>query len=1428
MAIKKPVYRYQYKPTAATYFKPVLNEKEKLAKSVGTQVTNLEQRFQNVGVPTETGSKEADSRNLIEKALNLKADQNALMDILEVLNRPTQVVTNILSSIGDKDKRNVLQAAWEGLSGKKEINAREALVNLTGDKNILKIKEDPNSKWDDIGQFVIDMGLEIVADPLTWIGLGVGAAKKAAQETAEATAISLVKKAGQISADGIAPLVNVVDDASGLIQLSKKVSTDLPLIKDFSMPDDKWVKEALKEGLLNEARDILTPNTNFFQQGMGIVNYNIKKLTRNTIMKLPREQAQVVIKGIRGLKNIQEKVGGLFDAFKDVKDGLRGKLDQIFGTANYKLDLIKGGIDDLDGKIEKVVSKHVKLLPGLGLEQAKKRHREALEELYEMGLEIDPVTKTVKASKKDLPRGKVIGSQIASDIGNRKKGNRWVSRPIGKGNMPHAIKTIRDMVQDANQAMGQNFLSYSKKGNFISIQLNINLGTVPNAPNIPGMAGRVLSSVDDVPLTPDALDAFGMAEMSKYQKYIGDLKLDFSTGLIPMSEEAKKMLLDPDLADVFSAVRNVTDQADALMTGSIEGISYEKSKLFAGSRDLKEQGIRYVRRVRTKEYLAELSKKNRFEPNPMMREIVAGTGKEFEERLYRGTTREYNEVLKTFYGAKDDRFSQDLVESLIDYVKVADSRFSQTEVARIVFGLDVDYEYSIERVGSRITKKTGTTGKEYAVGKLYTGKVGDLDINNPVQASIKKQALDQGFKLDDVITIGDSPKGKYAAEARSELAAQPKWTSKEHEIDRLLAVEEANEQFIIKRAKEVKIKRRKPIMAAKVATRDPGLHLVSDLSPDLQDLAIKNGYNLNDQVLVSKSRVYKHNSEWAQDSQFLRPVDEVLSETNPIIKKELIDGTISTRLNFKKSNFVTKEMAEEFKIKNPNHRILKDGFIKLDENENVIGGEFASLFKSLPSDLQQAVKEYLIDGGMMGGNMAIHNSAYEILKNAQNAYKININPGVKFFDKFLNAWKGVTLLSPSFHIRNWIGNWTNMSLAGMNPQDILRETSEAWKQIAKREEILKKMSLGKATPSEQILLRTSNSYISGLASARRGVRDLENLAELRKYSPTLRRRLTGNLKEQYQLLIEKNFKLAERADEVQRLAMFNHLKRKGLNDTQAIQRVREVLFDYGKMTDFEKTYMKRILPFYTFMKENLQFQFRNILENSPRYRNLFKGYKHYLEEVADLDEKDIPQYMSGNMWLPLPFTFNKDDKEAMSLLKLNLPASDFAEFIENPAKKIVGGVAVPIKATWEFMTGVDTFTGSPIQQFPGQRSIMREGESLFKFLRNEKGEFDISKNPTLKKFIDDLGLRTIRRPLTAILDSIDTIMGRQDVATGLFDVLEQTGITTTVKKEDLKLTALYQQLDYLRNLKKLYEQNTGQKLPLMSAAEKAGYKFKPK
>ena len=1262
MAVKKPIYRYQYKPTAATYFKPALGEKEQLAKSVGTQVTNLEQRFRNVGVPTETGAKEADQRNLIEKALNLRVDQNVWMDILEVLNRPTQAVTNVLSSLGDKDKRDVLTAAWEGLSGKKEINARQALVNLTGDKNFLKIKDDKNTKLDDIGQFVVDLGLEIIADPTTWITMGVGAAKKAALKGKQTAAQALFKKA------------------------------------------DTVTEVAEKQALIKQATDLLKPKPSFGQKVISKADTTIREFSRKAIRSLPKDKALEVLSGLRTIKNIGERIGGSFNALKDVGLKLRGKLDEVFGTANAQLDILKSGVKNLDDQIEVIAKRYA-----LTLDEAGKRSiRNSVEEIYELGYRIGD-DGIIRASFLDAPKAKIRSVDVASDIGNSARNYQYTTRRISAEKIEEVTERIQNFVTKANQEVGQGALTYTVKkadNGFSYVGLRLNLDDAD------------VSAITDLARQQEIKSV-----VEKYQKYFNNSQEVLDLGKLDLSENAKRIIMDKDLSKVFRTYDDIIERANKLMTTSTDGVQYSVSKLY----DPTSIGdVRYVRRVRTPEYLLELSRKNRFEANPLLREVVSGTGKELNERLYRGTAAEYNDVLKLFFNAKDDRFAQDLVESAIDYIKVAESRFSMSEVTRLIFGLTPTKGVTF--------KKLGTAGS----GARITSEV---------------------------------------AEGATE-------------------------------------------------------GVVRNLSTELKDQAIKQGYSLDDIVSATDDIKFAGGADWAQDTQFLRPVDEVLNEGSPLIK-DASGKTIG--LNKKQSNIVTKEMADEFKRRFPNQRILDDGFVQVDVvtdtatgkvKYNVTGGEFRSLFESLPEELKGSVLEYLEKAGMSGKKMAIHNSAYEILKNAQNAYKVNINAGVKLYDKFLNLWKGLTLLSPSFHARNFWGNWSNMSLAGLNPAEIVKYTSEAWTEVAKRDEILKKIAAGTATDADKLLLKTSNTYVAGLASARRGVRDLENIAELRKYSPELKRKFSSGFKGGYEKLIQGNFKIAERADEVQRLAMFKALKKKGLSDTQAIQRVREVLFDYGKLTNFEKNYMKRFLPFYTFMKENMQFQMKNMLQNSGRYKNMFRSYKYYLEEVADLDEKDIPKYMTGNMWLPLPFVVNKDDKEAISMLKLNLPASDFLEFVENPFKKVSSSVAVPIKATWEFMTGVDTFTGSPIQQFPGQRSLDTESDSLFKFLRNEKGDFDITKNPLIKKFSDDLGLRTLRRPLTAIMDSIDTILGRQDIKTGLFDVLEQTGITTTVKKEDINLTALYQQLEYLRNLKKLYEQNTGQELP--TNAQSAGYQFKPK
>src|SRR3990167_1022870 len=52
--------------------------------------------------------------------------------------------------------------------------------------------------------------------------------------------------------------------------------------------------------------------------------------------------------------------------------------------------------------------------------------------------------------------------------------------------------------------------------------------------------------------------------------------------------------------------------------------------------------------------------------------------------------------------------------------------------------------------------------------------------------------------------------------------------------------------------------------------------------------------------------------------------------------------------------------------------------------------------------------------------------------------------------------------------------------------------------------------------------------------------------------------------------------------------------------TLAAQRTKQFLFDYGNLTNFEKTFMRRLIPFYTFTRKNLELQVKTLLTTPGR------------------------------------------------------------------------------------------------------------------------------------------------------------------------------------------------------------------------------------
>ena len=500
--------------------------------------------------------------------------------------------------------------------------------------------------------------------------------------------------------------------------------------------------------------------------------------------------------------------------------------------------------------------------------------------------------------------------------------------------------------------------------------------------------------------------------------------------------------------------------------------------------------------------------------------------------------------------------------------------------------------------------------------------------------------------------------------------------------------------------------------------------------------------------------------------------------------------------------------------------------------------EFGSMYKNLSPQAQQVLNNHLAAKGFNDGDKAIamHKTVYNYLKQMSKAYT-EVPTMLRLYDKFLNTFKGITLFRPSFHLGNFVGNTANMYVAGMGvfdqtiyvPRAIAR--LKQYDSLVLKFEDLRKLNPGMLeadvlklmdTKEAATLERLMNYFRDGISMQNVGVQDLQGV----------KRSLERSTKKRFgQKVLEANFNLAENMDEIQRFALYDWAMDKNLRKlargkekltptvlnlrarNQASDTVMDTLFNYGKFTQFEQEILKRIFPFYTFTKNNLIFQMKNIFRNPKRYNRLLSAYEYYVQDIAGLDENDMPEYARDNMWLPIPINVRKNDEEVVTFLRTNMPVGEFAEFIDEPFRRGVSMVAAPIKIPIELGFNRNVFTGAEIKEFEGQESRMEEGTGILSGIRNEQGTLALSGDPVIQKIATELGLRVPLEYISTALDMADSAAGYQSYPDAFFDALENLGVTSMKNVDDINITNLYQMLEEERDKRYRWEQATGRSLP---------------
>lgn len=481
------------------------------------------------------------------------------------------------------------------------------------------------------------------------------------------------------------------------------------------------------------------------------------------------------------------------------------------------------------------------------------------------------------------------------------------------------------------------------------------------------------------------------------------------------------------------------------------------------------------------------------------------------------------------------------------------------------------------------------------------------------------------------------------------------------------------------------------------------------------------------------------------------------------------------------------------KLNNSNMKLLtnKDstiprGFKQLNSDEvKSLSNKLSKMSSELGLRDMEDVAKYIKNNG---GKMAINKDVLRLVEIGTDQKQAK--GLVRLYDKYLNFFKRNKVLSPSFQINNLLGNSSNMYLAGISPTKQAELFPEALNIMNKSDDLMRKAANGiELTSKEQKMLDIWNNFIDA------GFGDAKTLssAQLADMPESLKAYFRGEkeFKNVKDFLVDGlpylNNKMNESMDTMARLVTFMEGSRNKkfldkLGVDNAGEAVRKVLFDPTDLTDFEKDVMKRIMPFYTFTKKNLAFQFDNLSKNASQYSRLIRGYDRLLNAATDNNSENVSDWIKDNLYIPIPIM---GEDGSYKIIRGALPFGNLIDTLENPASNLVNLSSPALKMPMELATNTNSFTGRDIEKFPGEMSTNIPGLT-------KKQEYLLGNLTGL-----DTPLKNINRAYEGLQETMNTGSPLQ---------LLENATTMEGNIDTDRINMMYDQLERLETMMQQYEQ----------------------
>jgi len=304
---------------------------------------------------------------------------------------------------------------------------------------------------------------------------------------------------------------------------------------------------------------------------------------------------------------------------------------------------------------------------------------------------------------------------------------------------------------------------------------------------------------------------------------------------------------------------------------------------------------------------------------------------------------------------------------------------------------------------------------------------------------------------------------------------------------------------------------------------------------------------------------------------------------------------------------------------------------------------------------------------------------------------------LKFYDQILGPWKTMaTVVRLPFHLRNELSNWFNMWLGGVSPIDLPKRLEQALNVQKGTEGYIITKSGEKLLYKDLKKMFEEKGLGSGwLASdvKHHTPEELEKVIKKQSLSSTILNWAVEKARS-FGAGLETNARYALAIDELI----------KGGNIESAWAKVGKYLFHYGERTPFEENVMRRIIPFYSWLRGNIPLQIVSILEQPGKYATVKKTLDMFDKMIMETpEEKRLkPQYMVDMMYGKTPFTATDPATGVKHPVYyyVDLPYTDLNRFLD--IRNWLSWLT-PAKAVAEILTNVKTFPDiSPLEKPVGK------------------------------------------------------------------------------------------------------------------------------